>query len=152
MEAELAALAVSGATTLVGSMVTDSWAHVRDRVAAFLGRDRDGQTEQLAAELEAARGEVTAAQESESASVTEEIQAEWRSRLRRVLRQDPALAQELRALLEEFEPPAEGARCAGSISNSVSGGVQNAPVVQGQDFYGLSINFGGAIPPGSAQG
>lgn len=38
MDSELAALAASGATTLVSLMVTDSWTHAREVVGRFLAR------------------------------------------------------------------------------------------------------------------
>jgi hypothetical protein len=137
VEAELAALASSGATTLVGLMASDAWTRVRDRMAAFFGRT--GGADAAAEELRLSQEELLAAHAaSDEAAVVEDIEAMWRSRLRRVLRTDPAAADELRRLLGELGPAAGTPTVV--VHNSVSGGVQNAPVVQGQNFGDLTFH------------
>ena len=54
MEAELAALAASGATTLVGLMVSESWERAKSGLARFFGRGAPGEAAE--AELQAAPG------------------------------------------------------------------------------------------------
>lgn len=147
MDPELAALAASGATTLVGLMVTDSWEQVKQRVAAFFGRGRAEQTEEVSGELQLAHDEVTTARESDDAEAVQEIENEWRGRLRQLLRADPEAAAELRRILDELTPqtpPAES----GSVHNTISGGVHHGTVIQARDISGgLSIG-GGGIPDG----
>ncbi|MFE7120719.1 hypothetical protein ACFU99_35335, partial [Streptomyces sp. NPDC057654] len=92
--------------------------------------------------LEISRAELTAARDESDEATAADIEAGWRLRMGRVLRADPAAADELRALLAELDPPAEG-RGGGSVSNSVSGGVQNGPVVQGRDFSNLTFHVPG---------
>lgn len=141
MEAELAALVSSGATTLVGLMASDAWTQVRDRVAALFGRA--GSEDAAAEELRRSQQDLLAARaEGDEAAVAEDIEAVWQSRLRRVLRTDPAAADELRRLLDELAPMA-GAQTA-VARNSISG-VQYGPSVQAAQIG--HITFQVAAPP-----
>ena len=145
MEAELAGLAASGATTLVGLMVSDGWAQTRERVARFFARGGDGAAEVAA--LQSAQAELLAARDADDAGAADDVEAEWRTRLRRMLRADPAAAGELRALLAELGPLATGGPVV-AVHNTVSGGVQYSPFVQGHDFSGLTFHI--TNPPPSA--
>ncbi|MFF2353635.1 hypothetical protein ACFVVL_28100 [Kitasatospora sp. NPDC058115] len=100
MEAEIAQLVTTGATTVVGLMATEAWTQVRSRLAGLLGRGRD--TAEVSAELEEIRVEVVRADGDEE--LVGDQAAELRNRIRRLLRQDPQAGGELRALLEEFTP------------------------------------------------
>lgn len=104
MEAELAALASSGATTLVGLMVSDAWAQVRDRLVRLLGRGGDAGV--FAAELGLSREELAAARESGDEGVAADVEEAWRSLLEEVLRSDPAAVGRLRVLLRQLGSPA----------------------------------------------
>ncbi|WP_322936389.1 hypothetical protein [Actinacidiphila alni] len=132
----MAALVSSGATTVVALMASDAWTQVRDRVAAFFGR---GETTAATAELQRSQDDLLAARaEGDEAAASGDIEAAWRSRLRSVLRADPAAADELRRLLDELAPALDGRTVV--VHNSVSGGVQHGPVVQGQNFSDLTIS------------
>ncbi|MER5863702.1 hypothetical protein [Kitasatospora sp. NPDC002040] len=111
MDAELVA-AATGA--LVQAMTTDAWSTVRGQVARLFGRG--GREEEVAAELETVREEVTA-DGDEVAAVA------W---LRRALRADPGFAAELRSLLDELEP----SRTSGGTTNVISGGTFHGKVIQ----------------------
>lgn len=132
MEAELAALASSGAASLVGLMVSDAWAQARQGFARFFARDgADGRTDE---QLQAAREELLTAREGGDADAADDVEAEWRARLRRLLRSDPNAADELRALLAELAPRAAGGTVV-VVSNSISG-VAHGTAIQGHDFSG----------------
>ncbi|WP_405776343.1 hypothetical protein [Streptomyces sp. NBC_00859] len=122
MEPELAALAAAGASALVQQMTTDAWAGTRQRVAAFFSRGRRGEEEVLDGELEESRADL------EDPEAAGDVEAVWRTRLRRTLRNDPAAASELRALLEELS--SEAARRGGDVHNVINGGVQHGTVIQ----------------------
>ncbi|MGK4579823.1 hypothetical protein [Kitasatospora sp. HPMI-4] len=117
METEIAALATSAGTTLVGLMATEAWTQVRDRVAALFGRDRAAE---VAEELDEVREDVRSTGNGTAAA------SEWARQLRRALAADPAAADELRRLLAEFGPAAES----GSVRNVITGGTFHGPVVQ----------------------
>ncbi|WKX72207.1 hypothetical protein [Streptomyces sp. XD-27] len=144
MEAEVAALAASGATTLVGLMVSDAWAQGRERLVRFFGRG-DGE-DSAEEELRASREELVAACEAGDEEAAADIEAGWRQRLRRVLRADPEAAAELRSLLAELDPEPERQSTA-SVHNSISGGVQHGPVFQGHSFSGITFHGSGTVPP-----
>ncbi|MFI0002219.1 hypothetical protein ACH4NR_18730 [Streptomyces globisporus] len=129
MEAELAALAASGATTLVGLMATEAWTQVRGRLARFLGRGEDDEV--IDAELEESREELIAARRNGDEDGAAAVAAEWRIRIRRALRDNPEAEQELRAILELAPRQAAGPSVAIN-HNTVSGGHYNAPVIMAQ--------------------
>ncbi|MFF8912447.1 hypothetical protein ACF08M_03780 [Streptomyces sp. NPDC015032] len=142
MEAELVALAASGATALVQHMVADSWGQVRDRLVAFFARGEAAPEAEsaLAGELEASRGELTAARDEGDDPSAGDVEAEWRARLRRRLAADPRAADELRAILAELEP-AGGTGRAGVVHNTISGTPRiGGPVIQAAEIG--SVNFG----------
>lgn len=143
MEAELAALASSGATSLVGLMVSDAWAQARGRFARLFARGgADGRTDE---QLQEAREELLTARESGDTEAAGDVEAEWRTRLRRLLRSDPAAAGELRALLAELAPQATGGTVV-VVNNSING-VANGTVVQGQNVTsGLFIHHTSTRP------
>ncbi|MDG9716406.1 hypothetical protein [Streptomyces sp. DH24] len=152
MEAELAALAASGATTLVGLMVSETWTQARERVARFFARGGDGETAER--ELSVAQGELVAARGAQDEAAVADIEAEWRVRLRRALEADPAAAEDLRSLLAELAPEGGGAPAA-TVRNSVSGGTQYGPVFQGQQITLSGLTFHSSAPrapEGDAEG
>ncbi len=147
MEAELAALVSSGATTIVGLMATDLWAGTRERIGRLFARGGDPAA--VGAELEASRSDLVAARESGDEAMVADMETEWRSRLRRVLQADPAAAADLRALLEEVGSELE-ATGGSVVHNSISGGVQHGPVIQAHTVNGgLTFHTGAASAPDS---
>ncbi|MFH8406242.1 hypothetical protein ACH4FX_15870 [Streptomyces sp. NPDC018019] len=131
MDAELTALATAGATALVQQMVTEGWTQARQRMAAFFSRRRDGgEEEALEGELEVSRSELVAAQRSGDEEGAADVAAEWRVRLRRALRDDPAAAEELRRLLAELRPDAGPRAEVGEVHNIMSGVVTHGTVIQ----------------------
>ncbi|HET9381756.1 MAG TPA: hypothetical protein VFP69_13110, partial [Streptomyces sp.] len=138
MEAELAALAASGATTLVGLMVSETWTRARDRLARFFAGAEDETT--VERELTASRAELLAAREAADEATAADIEDAWRTRLRLTLLSDPGAAEELRTLLSEIAPGEHRAGAySGTVTNTVSGGTQYAPVVQGQQLSGSTF-------------
>jgi hypothetical protein len=140
MEAELAALAASGATTLVGLMVSETWDQARQRLSRFFARGGDEET--VAAELRSSRSDLERARADADAEAIADIEATWRARLRRALLEDPAAAEQLRSLLAEVGSH-HGGESLGAVHNTVSGGVQHGPVLQGGRFSGLSFHVDG---------
>ncbi|WP_405003821.1 hypothetical protein OHV13_05075 [Kitasatospora purpeofusca] len=123
MEAEIAQLVTTGATTVVGLMATEAWTQARSRLAALFGRGRDA--EEVSAELEEIRVEVVRA--DGDAELVGDQAAELRNRLRRLLRQDPQAAEELADLLREFTPRQ---RSGTAVHNEIHNGTYNETVIQ----------------------
>ncbi|MET9773186.1 hypothetical protein ABZ023_02835 [Streptomyces sp. NPDC006367] len=147
MEAELAALAATGASTVVGLMVSDAWDQVRTRVVRLFARGGDeADTER---ELTAARSELLAVREAGDEDAASDVEEEWRLRLRRVLRADPEAARELRRLLDEIDPQ-HADRPGVSVHNSISGtATVNGPVLQGEKFSHLTFTSTPPRPSGT---
>ncbi|MFJ3800004.1 NB-ARC domain-containing protein [Streptomyces sp. NPDC090088] len=129
MEAELAALAASGATTLVGLMVSESWERAKGSLARFFARRAAG--EDAAGELQASSTGLDSAQAAGDASARADLQARWQQRLEDVFREDPGAAQELAGLLSELAPDASR-----RFVSLVSGGVNYGPAFQGSHIHG----------------
>ncbi|MEU0162426.1 hypothetical protein ABZ154_27345 [Streptomyces sp. NPDC006261] len=142
MEAELMALAAAGATAFVQQMATDSWTQARDRIALFFARRGGGEGIVIEGELETSRGELTAALEAGDEQTVLDVEAGWRTRLRRTLIANPTAASELQSVLDELSPRRDDRQFA-DVHNTISGGVQHGPVVQVGSVGSLS--FG---PPG----
>ncbi|WP_328957596.1 hypothetical protein [Kitasatospora purpeofusca] len=137
MEAEIAQLVTTGATTVVGLMATEAWTQLRSRLAGLLGRGRDA--EEVSAELEEIRVEVVRA--DGDAELVGDQAAELRNRLRRLLRQDPRAAAELDALLREFTPRQQPGVTV--YNQTISNGTFNESVVQAG-----RITYNYQSPPG----
>lgn len=132
-------LAASAATAVVGRMADDAWTATKNRVVALFGRNRTDTTA-IETELDESRRELIASRESADEAVASDIEAFWRTRLRRLLREDPSTAGELRALLAhataQTGPPAR-------VSNTVTGAEVRGSVIQAGSIEG-GVNIRGA--------
>ncbi|MFI1373399.1 hypothetical protein ACH4UY_15470 [Streptomyces longwoodensis] len=138
MDAELAAVAASGATTLVSLMVTDSWAHARTLMSRWLARA--GADSSAVTGLDDARTRLllrgAAADERAAAGITEE----WRDRLRRLVETGALTGEDLSALEASLRRLAAGAQGRpASVHNTISGGTQHGPIVQAGTVTGLGF-------------
>jgi hypothetical protein len=94
-------LVVAAGTALVSSMATDAWQQARGAAVALWRRAHPGRAAAVEAELADVRTELLAAREGGDAETEEELARDWQGRLRRLLRDDPSLADELRRILDE---------------------------------------------------
>ncbi|MGY6026898.1 hypothetical protein [Streptomyces spinosirectus] len=138
MEAELTALAVSGATTLVQLMAGEAWAAAKSRVSALFGRGRSGEEQAADAELEQARSAVVAAAHGGDRAALAGIESQWQARLLLLLREDPAAEGELRALIAAAgHAPERGS----TVHNTINGGNIRGPIIQTGTIQG-DLHFG----------
>ncbi|WP_097270071.1 hypothetical protein [Streptomyces sp. TLI_55] len=138
MEAELAALVTSGATTAVGLMVTDSWQQAKERLVRLFARGGDAGT--VDGELDRSQDALAAAAGTPDEEIlASDIAAMLRLRLRALLQDHPGAAAELRCLVEEFSPDAT-ADASGAVHNSISGGTVHGPVLQGRSFSNVTFH------------
>lgn len=145
MEAELAALAASGATALVELLVSETFGRIKRPLARFLRRRAGGDVaeDELQADSQVARS----AQADGDADAVADVQARWQARLERIFRDDPDAAGELARLLEELAPGASP----GFVS-LVSGGVNYGPAFQGSHIHGGIVFNVQPSQPSSASG
>lgn len=128
----------TGATTVVGLMVTDAWEQARQRVVRIFARG--GATDAVAGELEESRTSLIAAMGTpDQEELTSDMTAAVRLRLRRLLEQNPGAAEEIRCLVDEFAPAAR----TDTVHNSITGGTQHGPVIQGHTFTNLTFHTPG---------
>jgi hypothetical protein len=92
---ELTALASSAATSLISAMVSDGWVQAKHAMARLWSRIRPGRTHEIADELDSARAELINADRQAEDQLREDLVAEWRSRLRRLLAVDVQSRDEL---------------------------------------------------------
>jgi hypothetical protein len=133
MEAELAALASAGATTLIGLMLSDSWTHAKEGLARLF--TRGGATDGTLRHLETSRAELVAASTTGDDVAAVAIEAEWRARLHHLLRSDPTVGEELRRLLEP-----SGSGSVGPVYNVNSGSVRFGSVIQAGQISGAAFH------------
>nr|WP_206322048.1 hypothetical protein [Streptomyces sp. HNM0575] len=86
-------------------MATDAWERTRDAVTSLWRRVHPGRSDMVAGELEATREELLATEpDGDGPEIRQDLEAEWRGRIRRLLAARPDAAEELRALLREIAP------------------------------------------------
>ncbi|MGW4549270.1 ATP-binding protein [Streptomyces violaceorubidus] len=140
MEAELAALAASGATALVGLIVSEAFERAKSRVTRFFGSRASG--EGAEEELQSARAELDRARSGGDADAGADVHGRLRRRLEEVFREDPGAARELGGLLSELAPDTSR----GFVS-LVGVGVNHGLVLEGSPVHG-DIHF--HVPPGAS--
>lgn len=91
------ALILAAANALVSAMTTDGWQQARSVIVALWRRHRPDHMSAIEAEVDATHGEMA----SGGAGVGDELVADWKRKLRRLLEADPALEAELRRVLDE---------------------------------------------------
>ncbi|MDT0429646.1 MULTISPECIES: hypothetical protein [Streptomyces] len=139
MDTELAALATSGATTLVSLMVTDSWAQARKVVGRLFSRTApNGIT---ATDLDTSRARLLAADVDSCAQTAREITDQWHIHLHHLLRSGSVTGDELRKVLgslQQLTGPSDSGPA--TVYNDISGGVQHGPVIQSGRISGLTFH------------
>jgi hypothetical protein len=98
----LAALAAAGGTAVVEATTTDAWQQAKAGLARLLGRGDERRTEVSLGRLDATRAELVPLTGDELRRAREVRAAEWTTRLRDVLEEDPDSAEDLRRLLDDL--------------------------------------------------
>ncbi len=101
MDQELAALASTGATTIVRLLLTDAWELSKNAIVALWSRVHPAQAASVDFDLNQARSALVNASGPEAHDEEAAAMAEWTSRLRRLLTTSPEAASELRRVLDE---------------------------------------------------
>ncbi|MFF8312636.1 hypothetical protein [Streptomyces lydicus] len=86
-------------------MATDAWQQARNSAVALWRRVHPDRVPAIEAELGDVREELIAAREEGDVQAEGDLAADWQRRLRRLLRDDPSLAPELRRVLDEELTP-----------------------------------------------
>lgn len=103
MEAQLIELARTAGVALVTVMATDAWERARGGVVDLWRRVSPERADAVEVELDASRDDLVAAHERGEGETETELSEEWGSRLRRLLREHPEAAEELRGVVHACE-------------------------------------------------
>lgn len=99
-------IALAAGTALVGAMATDAWQSARTGMTTLWRRVRPEQADTVEEELAETRAQVLAARADGESETEQTLAADWQLRLQALLRADPAIAAELRHLLDtRLTPP-----------------------------------------------
>ena len=92
---------------LVGAIATDAWPRVREAVTALWRRGPARRVaDDIGTELDELREQVVLARRDGDSSTEGALEGAWQLRLQQLLRADPAMADELRRVLEQVLTPA----------------------------------------------
>jgi hypothetical protein len=93
-------------TALVGAIATDTWQQVHEAVVGLWRRVHPRRDDGIGAELDELREQVLVARRDGDAGTERALEGAWQLRLQQLLRADPALAGELRRVLDQVLTPA----------------------------------------------
>ena len=132
MDAELATLASSAATTIVTLMTTDAWDQVKQKMTVLWRRFKPDQAASVDAELARDRAEILNADAVAARAIT----LNWESRLLRLLASDAAVAAELSRVVAELSQLPAAQQVRGSVSQHAQA-TRNSTVIQvAGDWHG----------------
>lgn len=135
LEEALAALAATGGSALVQAATTDAWEKAKSGFARLLGRGDKRRTEVIEGRLENTRAELVPLTGAGLTRAREVMAAEWTTRLRDTLEEDPDAAESLRVLLDELATSGVSADhsliTGGDVVNVATSGGVAAGVIHG---------------------
>ena len=147
LDAELAVLASSAATTIVNLMATDAWDQVKERVGVLWRRFAPQQADAVAAELDRARLEIQDMDETVALATTRDLE----SRLLRLLAADAAVAPELSRAVAELKQIPAGQQARGHVWQSARASGQSTVIQIGGDGTIGELPLTRVLRPRSAQ-
>ncbi|MFD1112856.1 hypothetical protein [Sphaerisporangium aureirubrum] len=103
-------IVLAAGSALITAIATDAWEQARTGVVSLWRRARPEEALAVERELTEARAEMLASRAEGTPEIEVTLAEAWQIRLQRLVRQDPALAAELRRLLDDVlvpAPPAE---------------------------------------------
>jgi hypothetical protein len=140
LEAALIALAALAGNTVVTAAVTDAWEAARKGFARLLGRGDPAKAKLAEERLAETHDELTQATGADLERTRAALEAQWATRMRDLLEEDPGVEADLRTLVEEIQArlpagtvsAADHAVAAGRDVNIIaSGGGTAAGVIHG---------------------
>ncbi|MFG1685202.1 hypothetical protein ACGFNP_33925 [Nonomuraea sp. NPDC049269] len=131
-------IVLAAGTALVTAMATDTWQQARRAAVALWQRVRPEQADAVENELAEVRALVLTARRDGDSDTEQALAGSWQVRLAQLVRAEPALAEELRRVLDEDLTPAlpadERARI-GSITMSATASDQGRIYQAGRDQH-----------------
>jgi GrpB-like predicted nucleotidyltransferase (UPF0157 family) len=103
LEAALIALAALAGNTVVTAAVTDAWESARKGFARLLGRGDPAKTKLAEERLAETQDQLTQATGADMESARAALEAQWVTRMRDLLEENPGVEADLRTLVEEIQ-------------------------------------------------
>ena len=128
-------------TALVAAVATDAWGQVREALTALWHRAQaQPDANRIGTELDELREKAMQARGDGDAAITTALEGIWQLKLRDLLSADPALAIEVRRILDEILTPAltsaEQARIGGIFMTGSSHDSSTFTQIGNQTIYG----------------
>jgi hypothetical protein len=142
----LVALAALAGNTVVTAAVTDAWEGARKGFARLLGRGDPGKTRLAEERLAETRDRLTQAAGEDAEQARAALEAQWVTRMRDLLEEDPGAEADLRALVEEIRArlPAGVVSAAG---HAVAAG-RDVNISADRGGLAAGVIHGNVAPPG----
>jgi hypothetical protein len=102
MDAELATLTSTAATTMVNLLATDGREGAKTAVGVLRRRVHADKAATVETDIVEARGDVLAVRQAGDVQAEQALVGEWQARLWQLMAVEPGLAEELRQLVEEL--------------------------------------------------
>ena len=99
-------IAQAAGTALVQAMATDAWEQVKRAVAALWRRVHPANVGEVAGDLDELRAQVVRARADDDGQTERALEGAWQLRVLELLRADPALAADVRQLVDQVLTPA----------------------------------------------
>jgi len=100
-------IVLAAGTALVGAIATDTWQQVREAVTRLWRRVHPQQkADEIGTELDELREQMLLARRDGDSGTEKALEGVWQVKLQELLRADPAVAAELRRVLDQVLVPA----------------------------------------------
>ena len=142
----LIALAALAGNTVVTAAVTDAWESARKGFARLLGRGDPGKAKLAEERLAETRDRLTQAAGADAEQTRAALEAQWVTRMRDLLEEDPGVEADLRALVQEIQARLP-AGMVSAADHSVAAG-RNVNITASGGGVAAAVIHGNVAPPG----
>jgi hypothetical protein len=146
LEAALIALAALAGNTVVTAAVTDAWETARKGSARLLGRSDPAKAKLAEERLAETHDQLTQATGADLEPVRAALEAQWVTRMRDLLEEDPGVEADLRALVGEVQAQLPAGMVAAADHAVAAGRDVNISASEGGVAAG--VIHGDVAPPG----
>jgi len=110
-------------TALVGAITTDAWQQVKRAITDLWRQVHPGHADQVGGELDELRQQILQARAGDDSATEHALEGAWQLRLQALLVADPALATDLRQVLDRVLAPALSAAGQAQIGSITMTGI-----------------------------
>jgi hypothetical protein len=146
LEAALIALAALAGNTVVTAAVTDAWEAARKGFARLLGRGDPAKTKLADERLAETHDQLTQATGADLEPVQAALEAQWVTRMRDLLQEDPDVEAELRTLVQNIQAQLP-AGIVSAADHAVAAG-RDVSISASEGGVAAGVIHGNVAPPG----